>query len=202
MLTLMLKRDEWCCFLFKVRLFCFLLCMACISFLTISNAWGVTGSRIDSIEVRVEEQGVFVDAQMRIRLSAPMRDALEKGVSLYFVATTEIKRKRWYWFDAVDAYVTRVIRLSYVPLLQQYRVTIGGVHQTFYSLDEALTLLSQIAYWRIGDAQLLERGKRQILTFSFELDHAKLPRLFQIGIGKDENWQLKLTQDIELSKVQ
>jgi hypothetical protein len=165
-------------------------------------AWGTTESHIDAVQVRVEGAGVYVDARAHIELSEPMRDALEKGVSLYFVATVKVKRVRWYWFDAVEVDTSKVMRLSYVPLFRQYRVTVDTVNQTFYDLPAALGFLGVVDGWHIADGQLLEMSGRRKLIFSFELDDTKLPRILQLGVVNDQAWRLKLTREVGLPRGQ
>ena len=47
---------------------------------------------------------------------APVEDALQHGVPLYFVAEAEVFRDRWYWRDERVARRPRVWRLAYQPL--------------------------------------------------------------------------------------
>lgn len=178
-----------------------LLSVALLFFLPALHAQDIPKSQIESLKIYMIGESACIDAQMHIELTQPMQEALEKGISLYFVASAEVRRSRWYWFDAVDAKAHRTVRLSYTPLLRQYRVTIGGLYQSFYTLPEALSLLGQIQSWCISDHFYTIQPEKQTLFFSFGLDVKKLPSLFQVGLTVDKDWRLTLQKDLPLDGV-
>lgn len=166
------------------------------------NTWALEQSRMVTLKVRSDETGVYVDAQMDLVLPEIVHEALDKGIALHFVSTVVVERERWYWFDAVDVYESRTVKLSYQPLLQHYRVTIGGLNQTFSTLPSALNFVGNIAHWRIADAAVVDRSTRQILVFTFELDRKQLPRLFQLSGTGEQEWGVSITQQVDLSLIQ
>lgn len=154
--------------------------------------------RIATLEVHAKGDGLYLNAQVELVLSNEMRNALEKGITLYFLYSVELKRERWYWFDAVDAQKERSVRLSFQPLLQQYRVTIGSLGTSFDSLAQALNFAGYVSDWRIADASVLKYSGNKRLIFTVELDRSKLPRPFQLSIEQQEGWQLNLKQQVDL----
>ena len=81
--------------------------------------------------------GWTLEASFAFTLSAQLRDALIRGIPLYFKIEFALSKPRWYWFD--DNLVTgeRTYRLSYQPLTQQYRISIGGLQRSFTSIEAA-----------------------------------------------------------------
>jgi Domain of unknown function (DUF4390) len=154
---------------------------------------------LESIELtRLEaargEQGVLLDFETRFELPQGVEGALQKGVALHFVAEAELMHERWYWPDKRIARTSRTWRLSYQPLTFSYRVSLGGLSQTYPSLGEALRSLQRLNRWRIADAG--EDG--EYVDFSYRLDVDQLPRPLQITIGNQPEWSLRIERTIRL----
>jgi hypothetical protein len=145
------------------------------------------GARAEGIELallstRKADDGLELSFTTRFELSRAADDALHKGVPLYFVAEATVLRNRWYWRDARVARAERVWRLEWYALLRQYRVSTGGLHQSFATLDEALTMLRGQSAWRIAEPKDIEDSGSYYLEFSYKLDVSQLPRPMQIGL--------------------
>lgn len=147
--------------------------------------WGAAqadGVELASLSTRRVDDGLELSFTTRFELGRPAEDALLKGVPLYFVAEAAVLRNRWYWRDARVARIERSWRLSWQPLTRQYRVSNGGLNQSFASLDEALAVLRGQSAWHIADAKDIEDGGSYYLEFSYRLDVSQLPRPLQIGL--------------------
>jgi hypothetical protein len=144
-------------------------------------------ARADGIELthlatHKVDDGLELGFASKFELSRVAEDALNKNVVLYFVAEATVLRNRWYWRDARVASVERVWRLEWKSLLRQYRVSTGGLQQSFATLEEALNALRSQTGWRIAEAKDIEDGGSYYLEFSYKLDVSKLPRPLQIGL--------------------
>jgi len=128
------------------------------------------------------DDGLELSFATRFELSRSAEDALHKGVPLYFVAEANVLRNRWYWRDARIDQVERTWRLAWQPLTRQYRVSMGGLHQSFATLEEALNVVRSQSGWRIADARDLDDSGGYYLEFGFKLDVTQLPRPMQIGL--------------------
>ncbi|MFG6442532.1 DUF4390 domain-containing protein [Roseateles sp. LKC17W] len=145
------------------------------------------GVRADGIELaqlatRKSDDGLELSFTTRFELSRAAEDALHKGVPLYFVAEATVLRNRWYWRDARAAHAERTWRLAWQSLTRQYRISTGGLHQSFATLDEALNVLRGLSAWRIAEPRDIEDGSNHYLEFSYRLDVTQLPRPMQIGL--------------------
>lgn len=145
------------------------------------------GARADGVELahlstQRADDGLEVSFTTRFELSRSAEDALHKGVPLYFVAEAVVLRNRWYWRDARIARVERTWRLAWQPLTRQYRVSTGGLHQSFATLEEALTVLRGLSGWHVADPKDIEDSGSYYLEFSYKLDVSQLPRPMQIGL--------------------
>jgi hypothetical protein len=140
------------------------------------------------------EDGLELSFSTRFELTPPVEDALHKGVPLYFVAETTVFRKRWYWRDSRVGRAERVWRLAWQPLTRQYRVSTGGLNQSFSQLEEALASLRGVSNWPIAEAKEIEGDGRYYLEFSFRLDVSQLPRPMQIGLSSVPGFALGVEQ--------
>ena len=76
------------------------------------------GVEIDQLRVERQEQGLLLNAHLKLDLGPTVEEALVKGVAIHFVADAELMRDRWYWYDRKLGQVSRYYRLAYQPLTQ------------------------------------------------------------------------------------
>lgn len=157
-------------------------CFAALLALLLPGLSRADGIELAQLATRRAEDGLELSFTTRFELSRAAEDALHKGVPLYFVAEATVLRNRWYWRDARAARAERSWRLSWQPLTRQYRVSNGGLHQSFATLEEALTVLRGQSAWRIAEPREIEDGGSYYLEFSYKLDVTQLPRPMQIGL--------------------
>jgi hypothetical protein len=119
-----------------------------------------------------------------------VEDAVQRGVPVYFVAEATVYRHRWYWRDQRVARTMRSWRLSYQPLSDTWRVSLGGLAQTHGTLADALAALSGAARWKVADHSQIDPDERYYVEFSYKLDTSQLPRPMQFGIGGQADWSL------------
>jgi hypothetical protein len=103
-------------------------------------------------------------------------------------------RPRWYWFDEKLVSRSQTYRLSYHALTRQYRLSTGGLHQSFDSLSDALRMLSRLRNWLVIDKDAEKAGVRPGETYTaalrMRLDINQLPRPFQIAALGNKDWNL------------
>ncbi|MDN3918740.1 DUF4390 domain-containing protein [Roseateles violae] len=157
------------------------------------------GVELSHLATQRVEEGLELSFGTRFELPHAAEDALLKGVPIYFVAEVTVLRNRWYWRDARVARAQRSWRLTWQPLTRQYRVSTGGLHQSFTALGEALAFLRGVSGWRIAEAKELEDEGRYYIEFSYRLDTSQLPRPMQIGLGSPQGWGLSLERSLSLN---
>lgn len=154
---------------------------------------------LQHIEARRVDGGVTLSFETRFELPPGVEGALQHGVALYFVAEAELQRPRWYWFDKVLVETRRIWRMSYQPLTQNYRVSLGGLSQTHATLAEALRAVQRSRNWQIAEA--LPSGVDEaplVLNFSYRLDVSQLPRPMQLTISSRPEWHLQIDRSLDL----
>jgi hypothetical protein len=149
------------------------------------------------LDAQRSDRGVLVNFETRFDLPAGVEDALQRGVALHFLAEAVLMRSRWYWRDKELAHAARTWRIAYQPLTFSYKVSQGGLSQTYRSLGEALRALQRFSQWRIADQVSIDED-RCYIEFTYRLDTEQLPRPLQIGIGSQPEWTLGVARTIVL----
>jgi hypothetical protein len=150
------------------------------------------GAEITAFEALRQDDGVVLNYAVDFELPRGAEEALNKAVPLYFVAEVEVFRDRWYWRDKRVASAMRVWRIVFQPLTFTYRVTFGGLSQSFATRSEAFAAMRRGVNWKIAETSQIEDGSRHYVEFSFRLDTSLLPRPMQIGIGNAPDWALSV----------
>jgi len=146
---------------------------------------------VKSAELREEDESYALNAQFDVAFNPTLEEALQKGVSLYFVLEFELSRPRWYWLDEKLVTQSFQYRISYSPLTQQYRVTTGLLSQQFASLEEVENLLSRVASRPVVAADELTKGARYEAAVRMRLDVTQLPKPFQVNALAAREWSLQ-----------
>lgn len=136
-----------------------------------------------------EKPGLYLSVSVEFDLPRVVEDALLRGIALYFVTDFTLERHRWYWLDKTQNETSLVSRLSYSPLTRQYRVSRGGLSQSFDSLKDALDVIKVISDWRVSDKPYLSEPENYEAEVRFRLDTQQLPLPMQVNIGNND-WNL------------
>ena len=148
--------------------------------------------QVDNPQLAPGDDGYVLSADFRFELKPRLEEAVARGVVLYFVVDYEMTRERWYWLDQTVVARSLTYSLSYHALTRQYRLSTGGLHQSFATLGEALAVLSRLRNWLVidkGDAAV-RPGETYQVALRLRLDPAQLPRPFQITALGNKDWAL------------
>lgn len=143
-------------------------------------------------QLQATEEGYVLSADFKFELNPRLEEAVTKGVVLHLVADFELTKARWYWLDEKLATRSQTYRLSYHALTRQYRLSTGGLHQSFTTLSEAVQVLARLRNWVV-----IERGDKGVrpgesydAALRLRLDVTQLPRPFQISALGNKDWSL------------
>lgn len=172
-----------------------------IAALLTGPAWAQPASSLDQLRLSRGDEGLRLAYSARLELPRVLDEALHKGVPLYFVAEVRLTRERWYWRDAVVAADQRQWRLTYQALTRQYRLSTGGLHQSFDGLAQALAPIARASGWPLTLREEPQAGADYQLNFRLRLDTAQLPGPLQIGLGPGAALALSREQDIPAAEL-
>lgn len=148
------------------------------------------GIEVSRAAVVTADDNYLLEADIDIVLSAPLEDALHKGIPLYFLLEFELVRSRWYWFNDKAVVLNRQTRLSYNALTRQYRVGVGAFYQNLPTLKEALQFMSKVRRREDLEPGTLNKGAVYSAALRLRLDTSQLPRPFNLNTLGSREWNL------------
>jgi hypothetical protein len=150
------------------------------------------GIEVRTASIEPEDDGWSLEAVFDIQFSQRLEEAVNRGVPLYFVAEFELSRPRWYWFDEKPVVLTQTYKISYTPLLRQYRLTSGNGnnYQNFTRFEEVTRVLSRLRGWHVADKGALKKDQVYQASVRMRLDTAQLPKPFQVNAIASRDWTL------------
>ena len=180
----------------------YLLCIFCM----ISNSCA-ENILVTKAETRITDDGYQLIADFDINLSEAANEALNHGISLYFISDLKVTNPRWYWMDGEISHSEQVTKLSYNLLTQQYRVGHNVLQQSFSNLTSALRVLGhQVAEpipketLRNGGGYLkkwfkwINPNKQFVASASMRLDISQLPKPLQVNALAGNDWDIHSEQ--------
>ena len=149
------------------------------------------GIEVRNAAVVPDDDGWTLEADFDIQFSPRLEEAINRGVPLYFVVEFEAARPRWYWLDEKPVQVSQTYKISYTPLLRQYRLSVGNnLYQNFTRLDEVTRVLSRLRGWHVADKGALKKDTTYQAGLRMRLDTAQLPKPFQVNAIASRDWTL------------
>ena len=146
-----------------------------------------------SAELTAGDEGYRLSAEFQVDLGAHLEEAVSRGVPLYFMLEFDLTRNRWYWANEHIAGTTINYRLSYAALTRQYRLSRGGLYQSFATLEEALRVMARVAALPVVDKGAVKVGEVYQAALRLSLDRQQLPKPFQVDAIANRDWQVEAT---------
>ena len=148
------------------------------------------GIAVTSAAIDQADDGWTLQAEFDVQFSQRLEEAVNRGVPLYFIVEFELAKPRWYWFDDKPVRLSQTYRISYTPLLRQYRLSVGSVYQNFTRFEEVTRVLSRLRGWHVADKGALKKEQVYQASLRMRLDTAQLPKPFQLNAISSRDWTL------------
>ena len=165
-----------------------LVAAACIALFPIAST--AAGISPRAATVLLSEEGYRLDAEFDVQLSPGLEEAVNRGVPLHFIVEFELSKPRWYWFDEKPVQLARAYKISYTPLLRQYRLSSGSAYQNFTRFDDVVRALSRVRGWPVADKGAIRSDGEYQAAIRMRLDTAQLPKPFQLNAVASRDWNL------------
>lgn len=176
-------------------LFVLILLLYALLSLQAACAEGIVATRSEG---RILADGrMAVDSRFRTELPEPLQNALKQGVPLDFALSYRLER------PALAAYRDKLsrwmgdghsvdYRLSFHPLTNRYRVSVGRFSVEYHDLDTAVKSVGATANWQVLHRHALSGSTPADVKAQIRLRlHTKnLPKPFQINAFTSDGWQL------------
>jgi hypothetical protein len=161
-----------------------------VAFMSVASLATADGISIKSASIEPSDEGWQLQADFDIQFSPRLEEALNRGVPLYFVVEFEAARPRWYWFDEKPVQQSQTYKITYTPLLRQYRLTVGTQYQNFTRFEEVTRVLARVRGWHVADRGSLKKDVTYQAAVRMRLDTAQLPKPFQVNAIASRDWTL------------
>jgi hypothetical protein len=162
----------------------------CLAFFSIAGLAANSSMSVKSAELKTQDDAYVLNADIDIKFSSAIEDAISKGYTLNFIIEFQLATPRKYWFDDEIATVTQRVSLSYHALSRQYLLVRGEQQKTFVRLDEAIDDLSSISDLKVFSKSQVEKGEPYNAGFLMRLDTKKLPKTLQGDGLVSEEWTM------------
>ncbi len=161
-----------------------------LALLAVSGLAAAEGIAVRGATLELNDDGWQLEANFDVQFSSRLEEAVNRGVPLYLVVDFEISRPRWYWFDEKPIQASQTYKISYTPLLRQYRLSMGSQYQNFTRFDEVTRVLSRLRGWQIADKGAFKKDQVYQASLRMRLDTAQLPKPFQLNAVASRDWTL------------
>lgn len=158
--------------------------------LLVAQAALAAGISVRSPTLTFDDGEYTVAADFNINFNRRLEEAVSKGVVLVFSVDFELSKSRWYWFDEQIMRRNKTFQLYYHALTRQYRVSTGGLHQSFPTLEEALRVMSRLRRWVVIEQGEIRVGQTGTAGLRMRLDLTQMPKTFQVSALSNKDWNL------------
>ena len=156
---------------------------------------GISATRA---EAKLTHAGqLSVSSRFRTDLPDQLKEALKQGVPLHFnlswqLSAPSMSSYKFKFDQLLNNDSTIQYKLSFHPLTNRYRVTIGTFSTEYDTLETALRAVGAVANWKVLSKGALSdvAAKDTKAEIRLLLTTAKLPKPFQINALTSKNWHL------------
>lgn len=141
--------------------------------------------------LQASDDAYALTAEFVIELGPRLEEAVARGVPLFFNLEVVVERPRQFWVAEHIATKLQSHKLSYSNLTRQFRLSSGGLSQSFETLSDALRILGRAGSLPVVDKALLKAGESYQVAVRLSLDRNQLPKPFQVDAITDKDWRLE-----------
>lgn len=175
-----------------IPLFALLLAVA-LSLLALAlPAEDTHGFRILSAESRVRNDMAVFDADVALRFSDEVLEALDNGVPITVAFEAEVKQRREYIWDKTIAERSWLFQLRYHSLTQRHEIidlATGDLH-SYRARHAALIALGQVHGLPLIDTELLDPQAGHLARLRVGIDIEALPAPLRLPAYLSAQWDL------------
>ena len=156
---------------------------------------GISATRA---EAKLTHAGqLSVSSRFRTDLPDQLKEALKQGVPLHFnlswqLSAPSVASYKFKFDQLLNNDSTIQYKLSFHPLTNRYRVTVGTFSTEYDTLETALRAVGAVVNWKVLSKGALSdvAVKDTKAEIRLLLTTAKLPKPFQINALTSKNWHL------------
>ena len=156
------------------------------------------GIDVSRAEARITDGGqLSVSSRFQTALPDQLKQALRRGVPLNFtlgwqLSAPTVASYRFKFDQLIGDDSNIYYKLTFHPLTNRYRVTVGAFSTDYDTLDAALRAIGAVANWKVLHKGTLSgtEARETKAEIRLLLSTSKLPKPFQINALTSKNWHL------------
>ncbi|WP_308019294.1 DUF4390 domain-containing protein [Neisseria cinerea] len=156
------------------------------------------GIDVSRAEARITDGGqLSVSSRFQTELPDQLKQALRRGVPLNFtlgwqLSAPTVASYRFKFDQLIGDDSNIYYKLTFHPLTNRYRVTVGAFSTDYDTLDAALRAIGAVANWEVLHKGTLSgtEARETRAEIRLLLSTSKLPKPFQINALTSKNWHL------------
>lgn len=156
------------------------------------------GIDVSRAEARITDGGqLSVSSRFQTELPGQLKQALRRGVPLNFtlgwqLSAPTVASYRFKFDQLIGDDSNIYYKLTFHPLTNRYRVTVGAFSTDYDTLDAALRAIGAVANWKVLHKGTLSstEARETKAEIRLLLSTSKLPKPFQINALTSKNWHL------------
>ena len=156
------------------------------------------GIDVSRAEARITDGGqLSVSSRFQTELPDQLKQALRRGVPLNFtlgwqLSAPTVASYRFKFDQLIGDDSNIYYKLTFHPLTNRYRVTVGAFATDYDTLDAALRAIGAVANWKVLHKGTLSgtEARETKAEIRLLLSTSKLPKPFQINALTSKNWHL------------
>ena len=156
------------------------------------------GIGVSRAEARITDGGqLSVSSRFQTELPDQLKQALRRGVPLNFtlgwqLSAPTVASYRFKFDQLIGDDNNIYYKLTFHPLTNRYRVTVGAFSTDYDTLDAALRAIGAVANWKVLHKGTLSgtEARETKAEIRLLLSTSKLPKPFQINALTSQDWHL------------
>ena len=156
------------------------------------------GIDVSRAVARITDGGqLSVSSRFQTELPDQLKQALRRGVPLNFtlgwqLSAPTVASYRFKFDQLIGDDSNIYYKLTFHPLTNRYRVTVGAFSTDYDTLDAALRAIGAVANWKVLHKGTLSgtEARETKAEIRLLLSTSKLPKPFQINALTSKNWHL------------
>lgn len=139
--------------------------------------------------------GVAIDADLKMSFPAAVVDALENGIPLTIVVEVQVMRERPWWRNVIIKRSVQLFELRYHPLTNVHEIKNIATDErySFNSRQDAMAVLGTIRAARLIENKELNRNQQYSAHMRIFLDISRLPPALRQVASLSSSWRLEST---------
>ena len=140
------------------------------------------------LEFAPQRQKWLLSGDFEVQIGDSLRDAIDRGIAVYFLVELKVVQPRWYWFDRKVLEKRQQVRLMYNALSRTYLISRGQERVAAHTLAEALKEVGVVHAWPVAEQHDLEPEEDYRARLQMTFDLASLPKPIQVSALTDGQW--------------